>query len=236
MAKFIPDHISNPEVDVDEQESTSESEMADTESNGDNVALAKYLTDLLKDADVDEYYIDYYLENVDYSLPHKQIIDAFKEFIASDRGIVSESKILYPVFVEIKEGEAPIVMRQKPKSEFKVTTASSIIERAERRRNETGIPAGYVPIGAQKSKVSHKDDLKPEEEIPQLVSIDELRSEYIDKMRKGESIECELCGKVILPTEIRGWWLSIYPAHMECIHSELNRRAMRDGRPLPFPE
>jgi len=230
MAKFIPDHISNPEVEImDEPEPVLEELIEDDD------ALANYLTELMKDANIDEYYMDYYLENIDYSLPHERIVDAFKKFIESDRGILDEEKILYPIFVEIKEEEAPIVM--KPTRDFKVTSASSIIERADRRRVEADIPAGYVPIGGvKKSKVSHEDKLKPEEEIPQLVSVDELRSEYIDKMRKGEDIECELCGKVILPTEIRGWWLSIYPAHMECIHKELNRRAMRDGRPLPFPE
>ena len=81
---------------------------------------------------------------------------------------------------------------------------------------------------------SHK--LKPEKELPRLVSIDQIVAESVGKMRRGEDVKCKLCGEVIEPHQMRSWWLSIYPAHTSCIHTEFNRRAADAGRPLPFPE
>ena len=77
---------------------------------------------------------------------------------------------------------------------------------------------------------------KPEKEMPRIVSADQLVAEVVGKMNRGENVKCALCGEFIKHDQIRGWWLSIYPAHLTCIHAEFNRRAAAAGRRIPFPD
>lgn len=79
--------------------------------------------------------------------------------------------------------------------------------------------------------------LKPEDQLPTLVPISDLRLPYIRKMNsRKKKLTCILCGREIKISQQISWWLNIYPAHLDCIHAELNRMAAQNEEPIPFPE
>ena len=217
MTKFIPDHVKDMDDYVPD-------DPYDEELMDDDPIeyLGTEIRKILIDAEFDnEDLIDRFIEHTDYTLPPDTIMDAFREFAESNHGIRAEIRILYPIFIKEHsvisvEPLVPVVKPKKP----------SIIG----GRDIFGKPdlAKYVK--------PCKRALKKEDDLPQIVSADELRTPYIKKIQKGESIECELCGSIIKPDEEQGWWLSIYPAHIVCVRKEMNRRAKTSGKPLPFPD
>ena len=226
MVNFIPKHILNTEPEVPDVVKQAQEIMkgkkAPESSWSSLISLKDYLYDLMIEAGIDKDDIKSYINDVNYDLKYVDIVRAFKEFVASDRTMRSKERYLFPIFTEISGN---IKVEHHPK---KVKTASEII--SEKERLSLGIPTVQI-YGKGKNYV-----LKPEEELPQIVPAEEVRAGYVDKMRKGKETKCELCGEVIKPDQIRGWWLSIYPAHMSCIQAELNRRAISAGRRIPFPE
>lgn len=77
--------------------------------------------------------------------------------------------------------------------------------------------------------------LKDESELPQLVPISDYRLPYIKKLNSlREKNVCILCGEEIKLSQEISFWLNVYPAHLDCIHAELNRIAKNEGEPLPF--
>jgi len=245
MAKFIPEHIKpgfSPDDDKELDEQSSTEEMYedlgvftddDEEKESDifaevgeyipksdaEISLIREITGILTDAKFNLDEIEVFVKEIDFSLPRHDIIDAFKKFVKTDLSIKFELEYLYPVFIELAK---PRIIK-----DLKVKTATEIVGE--------GIPGG-VPVSYPSDHVTKDRKLKPENELPQLVTSDAVRSKYVDMMMKGKEITCKLCGKVIEADEMRTWWLSIYPAHMDCVHAELNRRAASAGRELPFPE
>lgn len=240
MAKFVPDHIKrgydpdDPEMMYEEVPAVVAEGEEEEEEQIKFVELTEYIpkseeerslirdiTGILTDAGLNIDEIGEYVKEIDFSLPRDQILTAFKKFSESDMSIKFEGEYLYPIFIRLRE---PKLIK-----ELKVKTAAEITEDAR---------PGYVPITPipTPEPVSKERKLKPEKELPQLVTSDALRSKYVEKMMKGEEITCKLCGHVINPDEVRTWWLSIYPAHLDCVHAELNRRADAAGRIRPFPE
>lgn len=237
MAKFVPDHIKS-----DYEESTEEmyekvpgvfvegeeEEPIEVVETGEYIpkseeekSIIRDITAILTDANLNLDEIEEYVKEIDFSLPHYDILEAFKKFAETDMSIKYEGEYLYPIFIRLRE---PKVIK-----DLKVKTAAEILEEAR---------PGYVPITptVPTERVPEKRELKPEHELPQLVTSDALRSKYVKKMIEGKEITCNLCGRVIRPDEVRTWWLSIYPAHLDCVHAELNRRADAAGRTRPFPE
>lgn len=237
MANFIPDHIKHgydpddpetmyedvPGVFIDEKEEDHVEKFVETgeyvPKSEEEISIIRNITSILTDAGLNLDEIEEYVKEIDFSLPRDDILDAFRKFAETDMSIKFELEYLYPVFTRMAE---PKIIK-----DLKVKTATEITE---------GRP-GFVPITPiSPERVPEKRELKPEKELPQLVTSDAMRSKYVEKMMKGEEITCKLCGHVINPDEIRTWWLSIYPAHLDCVHDELNRRADAAGRVRPFPE
>ena len=225
MTKFIPQHIADPNYKVEEvpevvkqaQDIIKGKKVPEITWNN-IIVLKNHLHDLMSEAGIDKSDIESYISDVDYDLKDTDIVRAFKDFIASNRSMLSKERYLFPVFSDISSNV----------NVKKVRTASEII--SEKKRLSLGIPAAQI-YGKGGNYV-----LKPEEELPHLVPVEEVRAEYVEKMRKNKEIKCELCGEVIRPDQMQGWWLSIYPAHLTCIHAEFNRRAAAAGRRIPFPE
>lgn len=236
MTKFVPDHIKSgyeesteetyadvPGVFVDDEEDNDSDVFVETgeyipKSDAER-SIIREITGILTDVGLDLDEIGEYVKEIDYSLPRVDIINAFKKFAKTDLCIKHELDCLYPVFTELAK---PRVI-----SDIRVKTTADIVE--------GGTPGG-VPVSFPSDRVTKDRKLKPEHELPQLVTSDALRSKYVKKMMEGKEVTCKLCGQVIDTDEVRTWWLSIYPAHIECVHTELNRRAISAGRPLPFPE
>jgi len=238
MVEFVPDHIKSgyeestkemdeevPAVFVEGEEEEEPIKFVElTEyipKSEEERVLIRNITGILTDAGLNLDEIGEYVKEIDFSLPHYDILEAFKKFAETDMSIKFEGEYLFPIFIRLRE---PRIIK-----DLKVKTAAEIAEEAR---------VGYVPITPipTPEPVSKERKLKPEKELPQLVTSDALRSKYVEKMIKGEEITCKLCGHVIRPDDIRTWWLSIYPAHLSCVHAELNRRADAACRMRPFPE
>lgn len=219
MTKFVPVHIKDMDDYVPDD--MYDEELLDDDPVED---LGTEIRKILEEVGFDnEDAVDRFIEHIDYTLPSETIMDAFRDFAESNQGLRDEIRMLYPVFIEAHSVMAvdPLVPVTKPK------------------KDKPKIIGGREIFGKDKLAKYVKPDkrkLKKDDDIPQPISAGVMREKYVKKLQTGEGVECELCGSAIKPDEEQGWWLSIYPAHLSCVHKEMNRRANKSGSPLPFPD
>lgn len=59
----------------------------------------------------------------------------------------------------------------------------------------------------------------------------EAQTKICARRLRGEPIICVFCGEVITSEQIMGFWFNVHPAHMECIHKQMNIDLVRKGMP-----
>jgi len=188
---------------------------------------------------VDEYLSDLIVEHISYEIDLKTIRDAIFKYTRSKRTRKDEEKWLIPIFrspdmfvlpteKEWKElGVAAKIREAKPKvvlpKKKPYRTVAEVVKDADiKRAEEEGLATlGYPAIVK-----------KTEEEVVRILSPTEAQADVYARRLKGEDIFCVFCEKVITPDQVMGFWFNVHPAHMECIHKQLNIKRAEKGLPV----
>ena len=197
--------------------------------------LVKYLLD---GGYVDEYISDIITGGINYEIDLKTIRDAVFKYIRSKRTRKDEEKHLFPIFrsidvsefppeeewkkaavvAKIREAKPKVVLPKKPYRTVAEVTRDAELRRAE----EEGLATLKYPTRVKET----------EEEVARIMSPTEAQAEVYAKRLKGEDIFCVFCEKIITPDQVMSFWFNVHPAHMECIHKQLNIKRSEKGLPV----
>ena len=193
---------------------------------------------LLEGGYVDPYIAGIIMEHINYEISLKEIRDAIYRYVRSKRDRKAEETFLIPIFrpsdtflfptekewkeaavvTKIREAKPKVVLPKKP-----YRTVADVTRDAElRRAEEEGLAALKYPSRVKET----------EEEVVRILSPTEAQAEVYAKRLKGEDILCVFCEKVITPEEVMGFWYNVHPAHMKCIHEQLNIKRTEKGLPV----
>ena len=197
--------------------------------------LIKYM---LEGGYVDEYITDLIINSINYEIDLKTIRDAVFKYVRSRRTREDEEKHLIPIFrpsdafefptekeweeaavvTKIREAKPVVVLpKKKPYRTVAEVTRDAELRRAE----EEGLATIKYPSRVKET----------EEEVVRIMSPTEAQAEVYARRLKGEDIFCVFCEKIITPEEVMGFWFNVHPAHMECIHKQLNIKRSEKGLP-----
>lgn len=194
---------------------------------------------MLEGGYVDEYIIDIITGGINYEIDLKTIRDAVFKYIRSKRTRKDEEKYLYPIFRSIDVSEFP------PEEEWKKAAVAAKIREAKPvvvlykkkpYRTVTDITRDAELRRAEEDELSilkYPTRVKEtEEEVVRILSPTEAQAEVYAKRLKGEDILCVFCEKPITSEQVMGFWYNVHPAHMECIHNQLNVKRTEKGLPI----
>lgn len=60
------------------------------------------------------------------------------------------------------------------------------------------------------------------EEVVKVLTPPEAQTQIYERRLKGEEVRCVFCDKPITNEEIMAFWLGFYPAHLSCVHKQLD--------------
>jgi hypothetical protein len=193
---------------------------------------------LLDGGYVDPYIAGIITEHIDYQLSLKEIRDAIYKYIRSKRDRKAEETFLIPIFrpsdvfvfptekewkdaavvAKVRESKPKVVLPKKP-----YRTVADVTRDAElRRAEEEGLMTLKYPAIVKKT----------EEEVVRILSPTEAQAEVYARRLKGEDILCVFCEKIITPDQVMGFWYNVHPAHINCIHKQLNIKRAEKGLPV----
>jgi hypothetical protein len=193
---------------------------------------------LLEGGYVDPYIAGIIMEHINYEISLKEIRDAIYRYVRSKRDRKAEETFLIPIFrpsdtflfptekewkdaavvTKIREAKPKVVLPKKP-----YRTMAEISKDAELRRAEED----------ELSTLKYPTRVKEtEEEIVHVLSPTEAQADVYAKRLKGDDILCVFCEKVITHEEVMGFWFNIHPAHITCIHKQLNIKRSEKGLPV----
>ena len=193
---------------------------------------------LLEGGYVDPYIAGIITEHINYEISLNEIRDAVYKYIRSKRDRKAEETFLIPIFrpsdafvfptekewkeaavaAKVREAKPKVVLSKKPYRTVAEVTRDAELRRAE----EEGLDTLRYPTRVKET----------EEEVVRILSPTEAQADVYAKRLKGEDILCVFCEKVITPEEVMGFWYNVHPAHMECIHKQLNIKRSEKGLPV----
>jgi very-short-patch-repair endonuclease len=115
-----------------------------------------------------------------------------------------------------------IIKERKP-----VKGVRSAAEVIQDRREEEIESTEYVSMPRSRKAAV----VRAEKDITRIMSPLEVQTEVYARLIRGEDVICVFCGEIITSEQIMGFWYSVHPAHMECIHEQFNIIRKEKGLP-----
>ena len=176
----------------------------------------------------DDYIVNLIIKGIDFEIDMKIIRDNIFSYLRTRRTRRDEQKYLFTIFKSNKTDEWPT------EDEWKLSMDTAAIREA---KTSVVIPPKRRGIKSEYSKKwdaeEDKMDMAPvlqypsyvkktEEEVTRAMTPDIATAEFLKKRLEGDDVICVFCNEVILPTDPMSFWYNVYPAHMSCIHKQLD--------------